>query len=86
MNGALKHKVASAIEDHFEKHIHMARRLYPDVWKLDVAEVAMRAMDAALDDNIHFSSCESEFIMEAGMYSPCQCEARREEMREALGG
>ena len=35
--------IADSIESFFEEHIHMARRLYPDVWKRDLALVVLKA-------------------------------------------
>ena len=35
--------IADSIESFFEEHVHMARRLYPDVWKRDLALVVLKA-------------------------------------------
>lgn len=35
--------IADSIESFFEEHAHMARRLYPDVWKRDLALVVLKA-------------------------------------------
>ena len=39
--------IADSIESFFEEHVHMARRLYPDVWKRDLALVVLKAAFAA---------------------------------------
>ena len=39
--------IADSIESFFEEHVHMARRLYPDVWKRDLALVVLKAVRAA---------------------------------------
>ena len=35
--------IADSIESFFEEHVHMARRLHPDVWKRDLALVVLKA-------------------------------------------
>ena len=35
--------IADSIESFFEEHVHMARRLCPDVWKRDLALVVLKA-------------------------------------------
>ena len=35
--------IADSIESFFEEHVHMARRLYPDVWKRDLARAVLKA-------------------------------------------
>ena len=43
--------VADSIESFFEEHVHMARRLYPDVWKRDLALVVLKdAFTAGQED------------------------------------
>ena len=37
--------IADSIESFFEEHVHMARRLYPDVWKRDLALVVLAAIN-----------------------------------------
>ena len=45
--------IADSIESFFEEHIHMARRLYPDVWKRDLALVVLKAaFTAGQEDNL----------------------------------
>lgn len=42
--------IADIIEAFFEERIHMARRLYPDVWKRDLALVVLKAAFTAGQD------------------------------------
>lgn len=53
--------LAEALEKHFEKKIHMARRLYPDVWKKDVAEVMLATYEASNEDSKTSDSLPSFF-------------------------